>query len=143
MRLALTRRGDYAVRAALALAEAGEHRLSAAAIADRMRIPTSFVAQVMADLSRTGVVVSARGRTGGYRLARPADEVSLLDVIQASEGDRRRTCVLRGSPCDARGACAVHDTFVTGEAAVLDVLRQATLAGIVAGVDHPERPGGR
>lgn len=143
MRLALTRRGDYAVRAALALAEAGEHRLSAAAIADRMRIPTSFVAQVMADLSRTGVAVSVRGRAGGYRLARPADEVSLLDAIQAAEGDRRRTCVLRGSPCDARGTCAVHDTFVRGEAAALDVLRQATLAGIVSEVDQPGNPEGR
>jgi Rrf2 family protein len=134
MRLALTRRGDYAVRAALALADAGEHRLSAAAVADRMRIPSSFVSQVMADLSRAGVVSAVMGRGGGYRLARPAAEVTLLDAIQASEGDRRqRTCVLRGSPCDARGTCAVHDTFVKGEDAVLEVLRQTTLAHIMDG----------
>lgn len=137
MRVALTRRGDYAVRAALALADAGEHRLSAAAIADRMRIPPSFVAQVMADLSRTGVVIAARGRGGGYRLARPAAEVSLLDAIQASDGERRqRTCVLRGMPCDARGRCAVHDTFAKGEEAVLDVLRRTTLADIVERSDR-------
>ena len=72
MRLALTRRGDYAVRAAVALADAGEHRLSAATIAERMRIPPSFVTQVMADLSRAGVVNAALGRGGGYRLVRPA-----------------------------------------------------------------------
>jgi len=132
MRLALTRRGDYAVRAALALAEAGEHRLSAGAIADRMRIPTSFVSQVMADLSRAGVASAVKGRGGGYRLARPAADVTLLDAIQASEDDRRqRTCVLRGIPCGARGRCAVHDTFVKGEDAVLRVLRQTTLADIV------------
>jgi Rrf2 family protein len=132
MRLALTRRGDYAVRAALALAEAGEDRLSAAAIADRMRIPTSFVSQVMADLSRAGVASAVKGRGGVYRLARPAADVTLLDAIQASEDDRRqRTCVLRGRPCGARGRCAVHDTFVKGEDAVLRVLRQTTLADIV------------
>ena len=136
MRLALTRRGDYAVRAALALADAGEHRLSAGAIADRMRIPTSFVSQVMADLSRAGVASAVKGRGGGYRLARPAAEATLLDAIQASEDDpRQRTCVLRGSPCDARGRCAVHDTFVKGEDAVLAVLRQTTLADIVDGSD--------
>ncbi|HEX6475124.1 MAG TPA: Rrf2 family transcriptional regulator [Candidatus Limnocylindria bacterium] len=133
MKLALTRRGDYAVRAALALTDAGEHRLSAAAIAERMRIPTSFIAQVMADLSRAGVVSAAVGRGGGYRLARPAREVSLLDTIQAAEpAGRSRTCVLRGSPCDVNGTCAVHETFARGEAAVLDVLRQTTLHDIVA-----------
>ena len=132
MRLALTRRGDYAVRAALALAEAGEHRLSAGAIADRMRIPTSFVSQVMADLSRASVASAVKGRGGGYRLARPAADVTLLDAIQASEDDRRqRTCVLRGSNCGARGRCAVHDTFIRGEDAVLNVLGETTLRDIV------------
>jgi Rrf2 family protein len=133
MRLALTRRGDYAVRAALALTDVGEHRLSAAAIAKRMRIPTSFIGQVMADLSRAGVVSAAVGRSGGYRLARPAGEVSLLDAIQAAEpAGRARICVLRGSPCDVKGSCAVHDTFAQGEAAVLDVLRRTTLHDIMA-----------
>ena len=134
MRLALTRRGDYAVRAALALADAGEHRLSASAIATRMRIPASFIPHVMADLSRAGVVRAVRGRRGGYRLARPSVEISLLDAIQAAEGARsQRTCVLRGIPCDPRGHCAVHETFVSGEQAVLDVLRGTTLADIVEG----------
>jgi Rrf2 family protein len=134
MRLALTRRGDYAVRAALALAEAGEHRLSASAIAARMRIPASFIPHVMADLSRAGVVRAARGRGGGYRLARPTIEISLLDAIQAAEGERsQRTCVLRGIPCDPQGHCALHEIFVGGEEAALAVLRRTTLADIVNG----------
>ncbi|HEX5578179.1 MAG TPA: Rrf2 family transcriptional regulator [Candidatus Limnocylindria bacterium] len=140
MRLALTRRGDYAVRAALALTDAGQHRLSAAAIATRMRIPSSFIGQVMADLSRAGVVTAVVGRGGGYRLARPARDVSLLDAIQAAEpAGRARTCVLRGSPCDVSGTCAVHETFVRGEDAVLEVLRRTTLHDIVL---NRRRPGG-
>ena len=136
MRLALTRRGDYAVRAALALTDAGEHRLSARAIAERMRIPPSFIGQVMADLSRAGVVRGAVGRRGGYRLARPARAISLLDAIEAVEpAGRARTCVLRGIPCGSSGTCAVHETFVRGEDAVLDVLRRTTLRDIV--VDAP------
>ena len=138
MRLALTRRGDYAVRAALALSDEGEHRLSAAAIAARMRIPASFIGQVMADLSRAGVVSSVIGRRGGYRLARPAREVSLLDAIEAAEpAGRVRTCVLRGSPCDVNGNCAVHETMVRGEDAVLDVLRRTTLHDIMQRRQHP------
>jgi len=131
VRLELTRRGDYAVRAAVALADAGEHRLSAATIAGRMRIPPSFVTQVMADLSRAGVVTAALGRGGGYRLAKPSLEISLLDAVQAAEPARSRTCVLRGSPCDLDGVCAVHDTFIRGEDAVLNILGETTLRDIV------------
>ena len=131
MRLALTRRGDYAVRAAVALADAGEHRLSAATIAERMRIPPSFVTQVMADLSRAGVVNAALGRGGGYRLARSSHDISLLDAVQAAEPARLRTCVLRGSQCDVdrRMRCSRH--FIRGEDAVLSVLRETTLRDIV------------
>jgi Rrf2 family protein len=86
MRLQLTRRGDYAVRAMLALAEAGDRQLSAATIGAQMLIPASFVPQVMADLSRSGMARASLGRAGGYRLARPADQISLLEVIEAIEG---------------------------------------------------------
>ena len=131
MRLALTRRGDYAVRAAVALADAGEHRLSAATIADRMRIPPSFVTQVMADLSRAGVVNAVKGRAAVIGWPGSPHDISLLDAVQAAEPARQRTCVLRGSPCDVGGGCAVHDTFVRGEDAVLSVLRETTLRDIV------------
>ena len=82
LKLQLTRRGDYAVRAMLALAEAGDRQLSAAAVGQRMGIPASFVPQVLADLSRAGIAHSALGRWGGYRLARSARAISLLEVVR-------------------------------------------------------------
>ena len=94
MRLELTRRADYGIRAMIAIARATpEVPLSTPRIADAMAIPVRFLPQVMADLARAGLVDSTGGRRGGYRLGRPASEISLLEVIEALEGDARRPTV--------------------------------------------------
>ena len=151
MRLELTRRGDYAVRTMLALARAevasprgrpsGDGRRSVARIAASEAIPPRILPSVMRLLTRAGLVEAQTGRTGGYRLARRADRISLLDIIEAVEGDtRRRTCVLRGGPCLANGECAVHGVFASAEAALRNSLAEATLAGAAA-APSPEPPG--
>ena len=139
MRLELTKKGDYAIRAMLALArDPGDRPVSARRIADAMDIPVRFLPQVLGDLSRAGLVDAAPGRAGGYRLTRPAGEVSLLDVIEAVEGDsRRRTCVLRGGPCGLDGYCDVHAVFFAGQEALLAELARASLADLVATPDGP------
>src|SRR5215213_12000462 len=113
MRLELTKRADYAIRTVLALARSADgERLSVTRIAAEQAVPPAFLPQVMRDLVRAGIVEGRVGRAGGYRLARPADELSLLQVIEAVEGDsRRRVCVLRGGPCATRDVCDVHQSF--------------------------------
>jgi len=130
MRLELTRRGDYAVRAAVALAARNtDGLLSTRRIAAEMRIPPRFLPQVMADLVRADLVVAQTGRSGGYRLSKPASDISLLDVIRATEHDRAvRTCILRGGLCDPDGRCDVHDAFSDARDALLNSLGRATLA---------------
>ena len=142
MRLELTRRGDYAVRAMLALARAdgsatggpaADGRLSVARIAEAEALPPRILPSVMVRLTRAGLVVPQTGRTGGYRLARPAASISLLDIIEAIEGDtRRRTCVLRGGPCLANGRCEVHEAFAGAQEALRESLAASTLAGTLA-----------
>lgn len=132
MRLELTKRGDYAVRAMLALTRgAGSGLLSARRISEAMDIPVRFLPQVLADLQHAGLVEAAAGRSGGYRLARDPSSVSLLEVIEAVEGDsRRQSCVLRGGPCGKDGFCDVHAVFFAGQEALLRTLGSATLADI-------------
>jgi len=132
MRADLTKRADYAIRAMIALARLdGDDPLSARRIADAMGIPVRFLPQVMADLGRAGLVRSEPGRNGGHRLDRPADEISLLEIIEAVEGDsRRRTCVLRGGPCNAAGQCDVHAVFSAAHDALLATLARADLATV-------------
>lgn len=133
MRLTLSLRGDYAVRTMLAL---GEHRgddlLSASRIAERMQIPVRFVAHVLSDLARAGLVTGRPGRRGGYRLALPVEELHLLRIVDAAEerGDVAR-CVLRGGPCDPSGRCAVHDAFSAANDAMRRELAATRLADLV------------
>jgi Rrf2 family protein len=132
VRLELTKRGDYAVRAMLALARApGEGRMSVRRIAEEMEIPVRFLPQVMGDLVAARLVEATTGRSGGYRLAQPADAITLLDVVEAVEGDsRRRSCVLRSGPCGLDGYCDVHDVFFAAQDAMLATLAAARLADL-------------
>jgi Rrf2 family protein len=119
---------------ALAAAESADPAaapLSARRIAEQMAIPARFVPHVLTDLVTAGLVTARTGRTGGYRLARPAADISLLDVITAVEGDaRRRACVLRGIPCGSDGFCAVHGVFMAAQDALLEQLDRASLADV-------------
>lgn len=133
MKLALTRRGDYAVRAMIALGrDDGAGWLSAARIAEQMRIPARFLPQIMAELARARLVDSRPGRTGGYRLARLASRISVLEVIEAVEGNARsRTCVLRGAPCGLNGTCDAHVLFAEAHEALLGRLAEAPLTRLI------------
>src|SRR5206468_1729298 len=115
------------------LAQAGSERLSVRRVAAEQRIPLAFLPRVMSDLVQAGVVESTTGRAGGYRLARPASEISILDVVRAVEGDvRRRTCVLRGGSCRFDGVCAVHPVFEQAQNDLLDRLAAACLGDLSA-----------
>src|SRR5262245_4003064 len=131
MRLELTRRGDYAIRAVVALARHAPDVVGAARLSQETGIPRRFVAQVMTEVVRAGIAEARLGRAGGYRLARPAESVSVFDVVDAVEGDvRRRSCVLRNAPCQREGSCDVHEVFMAAQDALLAELRAATIASI-------------
>ncbi|CAN5674888.1 N/A [soil metagenome] len=138
MKLELTRRGAYAIRAALTLARNRQGAVvPASRIAREMDIPVRFLPQILGDLTRAGIVEARLGRSGGYRLARPPADVSLLEIIRAAEGDaRRRTCVLTGRSCgDVEPACDVHEVFFAAQGALLGRLARATLSGVLASAD--------
>lgn len=83
----ISARADYAVRAALELAAATEDApVKAEAIADAQGIPHKFLESILGDMRRGRLVVSQRGGRGGYRLAAPADEITIADVIRVVEG---------------------------------------------------------
>jgi len=140
MRLELTKRGDYAVRAMLALTRgAGNGLQSSRRIADAMDIPVRFLPQVLADLLRAGLIEAAPGRAGGYKLARDPASLTLLEVIEAVEGDSRRvSCVLRGGPCGQDGFCDVHLVFFEGQEALRGTFARSTMADLAR---HGTTPG--
>jgi Rrf2 family protein len=134
MRLGLTHRGAYAVRAVLTLARThGGDVVPARTIAREMDIPVRFLPQVLADLTRAGLVEARLGRSGGYRLTRDPAGISLLEVIEAVEGDaRRQTCVLTGRRCGSSPEpCDVHEVFTHAQVAILTQLADTSVGDIL------------
>jgi Rrf2 family protein len=134
MRLELTHRGAYAIRAVLTLARSdGFEVVPARSIAKRMDIPVRFLPQVLGDLSRAGIVEARLGRSGGYRLAKDPRLISVLDIIEATEGDtRRQTCVLTGRRCgDSNVPCDVHAVFSEAQVAILARLAETTVSDVL------------
>jgi Rrf2 family protein len=81
-----TARADYALRAAIELAAAQDGRVTAEQLAQAQSIPGKFNEAILTQLCRSGLVRSQRGPDGGFWLARPADEITVADIIRAIEG---------------------------------------------------------
>jgi Rrf2 family transcriptional regulator, iron-sulfur cluster assembly transcription factor len=137
MDLRLTRRGDYAVRAALSLAGAwrepdGQY-LKTREIAAAVDVPLSYTPQVLKLLATAGLADAKAGRDGGYRLRRPPGEITLLAVVEAAEGGfELGRCILRGGPCHWRDACAVHAAWFGVVQACRAEMARTTLADLLA-----------
>ncbi len=140
MPVTLGKHGDYAVRAALDLARHwGEGPRKAREIAVSMDIPPDFLRRILSELVAQGLLTSSAGSNGGYVLARPPEEISLLDIVEPAErllaSDR---CVLRGGPCDWSDVCAIHDPWCVARKAFaesLDATNLADLAGVDADIE--------
>jgi Rrf2 family protein len=131
MRLNLTRRSDYAVRAMRLLAARPGKTVSSSSIRDATSIPARFVVPVMSDLARASLVETTLGRSGGYRLKAEPAQVSVLSIVSAVEGERRRTeCALSQRPCGTR-TCALHPVLERANQAFRDELSAISLATLV------------
>jgi len=106
----ITRQADYAVRAVLDLAMlADDERAFSEAIAGRQDIPTAFLTKIMSRLSAEGIVTTRRGVKGGVRLARPASEITMLEVVEAVDGPiALNRCTRRPGDCPLDATCAVY-----------------------------------
>jgi Rrf2 family protein len=130
MQIVLGSRGDYTVRAVLYLARHPGRRRRRE-ISDAMEIPDKFLPQILGALVRAGIARSTVGRLGGYELARPAEQVSLREVVEVAEGPiRSQKCILRGGPCYWGEKCAVHDFWLAAETALSDRLGNTTFADL-------------
>ena len=128
-----TAKADYAVRAAVELAAAGD-MLTAEQIAQAQGIPANFLENILRDLRRAGIVESRRGQAGGYALARPAEEISVADVIRAVEGPLAN---VRGQAPESLAypgaAGKLRDVWVALRANIRAVLEGVTLADVARG----------
>ena len=130
----ISARADYAVRAAVELAAAGEGPTKGDAIARAQGIPLKFLENILGDLRHAGLVRSQRGADGGYWLARPADQITVADVIRAVEGP---LASVRGGPPEdvayAGAAESLARVWIAVRASLRSVVERVTLADVAAG----------
>jgi Rrf2 family protein len=129
-----TAKADYAIRASAELAAAGEGWTKAERIAQAQGIPLKFLENILLDLKHAGVVGSQRGAEGGYRLARPPEEIALADVIRAVEGPLATVRGLSPDELEYVGpAERLRDVWVALRASQRAVLERVTLADLARG----------
>jgi Rrf2 family protein len=123
---------DYALRAMTELAAAAPSLVTAEQLASRQQIPPKFLESILAQLRNGGLVASQRGAEGGYRLARPAEEISIAEVIRELEGPIATVRGARPDELEYAGAAAgLRDIWLELRTQMRGVLEQKTLADLV------------
>lgn len=130
----ITRQADYAVRAVLHLSGLQNGgRAPTSQIATDQKIPPSFLAKIISQLSVAGVVQTSRGARGGVSLARDAKEISLLEVVEAIDGPiNLNECVNDPKACPFGDNCVVHSVWCDAQAELVNRLASTNFELLVA-----------
>jgi Rrf2 family protein len=127
-------KADYAVRAAVELATSGNGPLKGERISEAQEIPLKFLENILGELRHAGLVRSQRGTEGGYWLARPAEDITIADVIRAVEGPLASVRGESPSSLSYSGSAApLGKLWVAVRANLREVLEQVTLADVASG----------
>jgi Rrf2 family protein len=123
----LSKRADYGLIALKHLALHDEHAYSAPEIARTYNIPSELMAKVLQRLVRKGLLLSHAGPTGGYALARGAENISVIDVIEALEGPILLTPCEAADDCEQLQVCSIRDPLRTIKKKIVSVLVDTTV----------------
>lgn len=115
------------------------------AYAPRLTLSPSYLAKLFQEISRAGLVEAVPGPSGGYQLARPAEQIRLLEIVDVLDGSAMtRCCLLSVGECSQRRHCGVGDITHEAEAAFYKVLEKETVASLAARMSFPDlAPGPR
>ena len=131
----MSAKSDYALRALIEIAgRTGHGAVSAEEIGKLQNIPHGFLQAILADLRRAGVVVSQRGQSGGWRLARPAREVTIADVIRAVDGPLVSVYGLRPESVSYNeSALVLQHVWIAARSSLRDVFERVSIQDLADG----------
>jgi Rrf2 family protein len=136
----ISAKADYAVRAVVELAAAADDKpVKAERIATAQEIPLNFLENILGELRHAGIVRSHRGAEGGFRLAKPADQLTIADIIRAVEGP---LASVRGGPPEETSypgtSAALPRVWIAVRANLRKVVEHVTVADVARGTLPPE-----
>lgn len=127
-------KADYAVRAAAELAAASEGPVKGEKLAEAQEIPLQFLEHILLELKHHGIVRARRGAKGGYWLGKPADSVTIADIVRAVEGPIAHVQSSPPEDIEYRGNAAhLQEVWIAVRASLRSVLEHTTLADLVSG----------
>ena len=135
----LSHKARYALRALVELAREDGAQLTAADLSARADAPRKFLEAILLELSRNQIVVSRRGKFGGYILARPANEIAFAEVIRVIDGPLAlapcvsRTAFRKCDDCPDLATCSLREALLRARDATAHVLEGYSLADAAAG----------
>ena len=142
----LSLRGEYALRALLVLTlHYGEGIVRIQTISEEQRIPKKFLEQILNDLKSLGAVESKRGARGGYRLARPPENITLASIVRHVEGAMAPvSCVserfYERCTCPDEALCPIRDVMKEAREALVKIMERLTLADLRDRARRLEKP---
>ncbi len=130
----LSRKADYGVRAMVDIArQPPAKRVIVADVAKRQNIPAFYLAKIMPLLARAGLVRTSLGAAGGIALALPAENISLLQIIEAIDGPfALNRCSLNPAECDLHDACPTCQTWMLAQAQLSQTLAETRVSDLAA-----------
>jgi Rrf2 family protein len=134
----ITRQADYAVHAVLYLAKikSGE-RVATSTVAKEQRIPPSFLAKIISQLSVAGLLHTSRGARGGVTLARDPKDITLLEVVEAIDGPiQLYECVSKGGVCPFNDQCPIRTVLREAQDELVARLKKTDFAQLLAKTTH-------
>lgn len=132
-----SRSTEYAIRALIPLSQAPEGKYTMVkTIAEQEEIPTHFLAKILQQLARKGLLRSSKGPMGGFALRVPASDICLLDIVEALDGVRTpHMCIGGYSACVKGQECAMHEDWVGLHNKILDFLKEKTIADLAKSLE--------
>jgi Rrf2 family protein len=133
----LPQTAEYAVRAVLHIAaHQGDGAVRVRDTAQTLRVPRNYLSKTLYQLARAGVLISARGPCGGFRLAVPADELSLDRIISTFAAAGGRRCLLGHGTCGETPDCAVHAQWAPIATQLREFFGATTIADLLPAPSH-------
>jgi len=128
-------KSDYALRALIEMASRSDGKaVSAEELGKQQEIPHGFLQAILADLRRAGIVMSQRGQSGGWRMGRPADGVSVADVIRAVDGPLVSVYGLRPEAVEYNETASVlQHVWIAARRSLRDVFEQVSIQQLADG----------
>jgi Rrf2 family protein len=128
----VSRRTDYAIRILVELARSDGTPISVRTLAETQDVPYAFARGIQRELVSAKLVESRRGAHGGIMLGRPAEEITLLDVVEAMQGAPScSVCTSDPDWCRRMGGCTVHRVWSEADRMVSEYLGSKSLAGLI------------